>query len=141
MAAILSEGLGYGIGMCVWPRISTNTTFKLWRYNLTCIPSFVSLLVLGFGLVFAAIMTLITMIQKRFLGEKVTSEEYMAAGRSVKTGLVASAVVSSWTWAATLLQSSSVAYKYGISGPFWYASGASVQVKSMEDHATHVEME
>ncbi|KAG0211911.1 hypothetical protein BGX28_007193 [Mortierella sp. GBA30] len=97
MAAILSQGLGYGI-------------------------------VLGFGLVFAAIMTLITLIQKRFLGEKVTSEEYMAAGRSVKTGLVASAVVSSWTWAATLLQSSSVAYKYGISGPFWYASGASVQV-------------
>ncbi|KAK3821899.1 MAG: urea active transporter [Benniella sp.] len=85
-------------------------------------------IVLGFGLVFAGIMTVITMIQKRFLGEKVTSEEYMAAGRSVKTGLVASAVVSSWTWAATLLQSSSVAYKYGISGPFWYASGASVQV-------------
>ncbi|KAF9203456.1 hypothetical protein BGZ49_006405 [Haplosporangium sp. Z 27] len=85
-------------------------------------------IVLGFGLVFAALMTLITMIQKRFLGEKSTSEEYMAAGRSVKTGLVASAVVSSWTWAATLLQSSSVAYKYGISGPFWYASGASVQV-------------
>lgn len=73
-------------------------------------------------------MTLITMIQKRFLGEKIDSEEYMAAGRNVKTGLVASAVVSSWTWAATLLQSSSVAYKYGISGPFWYASGASVQV-------------
>ncbi|KAF9979622.1 hypothetical protein BGZ65_006263 [Modicella reniformis] len=85
-------------------------------------------IVLGFGLVFAGIMTVITTIQKRFLGEKVTSEEYMAAGRSVKTGLVASAVVSSWTWAATLLQSSSVAYKYGISGPFWYASGASVQV-------------
>jgi Na+/proline symporter len=92
------------------------------------LPSFLSRLVLGFGLVFAAIMTVITMIQKRFLGEQVTSEEYMAAGRSVKTGLVASAVVSSWTWAATLLQSSSVAYKYGISGPFWYASGASVQV-------------
>ncbi|KAG0057236.1 hypothetical protein BGZ83_000649 [Gryganskiella cystojenkinii] len=84
--------------------------------------------VLGFGLVFAALMTLITTIQKRFLNERVTSEEYMAAGRNVKTGLVASAVVSSWTWAATLLQSSSVAYKYGISGPFWYASGASVQV-------------
>ena len=26
--------------------------------------------------------------------------------------------------AATLLQSSNVAYKYGVSGPFWYASGA-----------------
>jgi Na+/proline symporter len=36
--------------------------------------------------------------------------------------------VSSWTWAATLLQSSAVAYKYGVSGPFWYAAGATVQV-------------
>ncbi|KAG0257235.1 hypothetical protein DFQ27_005249 [Actinomortierella ambigua] len=85
-------------------------------------------IVLGFGLVFAGLMTLITLAQKRFLGEKMTSEEYLAAGRSVKPGLVASAVVSSWTWAATLLQSSSVAYRYGIAGPFWYASGASVQV-------------
>lgn len=44
---------------------------------------------------------------------------FNTAGRSVKSGLVASAVVSSWTWAATLLQSSGVAYKYGVSGPFW----------------------
>lgn len=39
-----------------------------------------------------------------------------------------SSVVSSWTWAATLLQSTSVAYAYGLSGSFWYAAGASVQV-------------
>jgi Na+/proline symporter len=52
----------------------------------------------------------------------------MTADRSLTTGLVASAVVSSWTWAATLLQSSSVAYNYGLSGPFWYASGATIQV-------------
>lgn len=57
-----------------------------------------------------------------------TSEEFSTAGRSVKSGLVASAVVSSWTWAATLLQSSSVAYSYGVSGPFWYAAGATVQI-------------
>ena len=49
-------------------------------------------------------------------------------GRPGKSGLVASAVVSSWTWAATLLQSSGVAYRYGVSGPFWYASGATVQI-------------
>lgn len=30
--------------------------------------------------------------------------------------------------AATLLQSSGIAYKYGVSGPFWYASGATVQI-------------
>lgn len=36
--------------------------------------------------------------------------------------------MSQWTWAATLLQSSNVAWKYGVSGPFWYASGATIQV-------------
>jgi len=57
-----------------------------------------------------------------------TSEAFSTAGRTVKSGLVAAAVVSSWTWAATLLQSSGVAYSYGVSGPFWYASGATVQI-------------
>jgi Na+/proline symporter len=53
---------------------------------------------------------------------------FSTAGRTVKSGLVASAVVSSWTWAATLLQSTSVAFRYGVSGPLWYAAGASVQI-------------
>ena len=44
------------------------------------------------------------------------------------TGLTACVICSSWTWAATILQSSNVAYQYGISGPFWYASGATVQI-------------
>lgn len=64
----------------------------------------------------------------RYQNEVQTSEMFSTAGRTVKTGLVASAVVSSWTWAATLLQSSGVAYRYGVSGPFWYASGATVQI-------------
>lgn len=53
---------------------------------------------------------------------------FTTAGRTMKSGIVASAVVSSWTWAATLLQSSGVCYRYGVSGPFWYASGATVQI-------------
>lgn len=69
-----------------------------------------------------------TWILKRYNNELQTSEMFSTAGRTVKSGLVASAVVSSWTWAATLLQSSSVAYNYGVSGPFWYASGATVQI-------------
>jgi len=56
------------------------------------------------------------MAQKRYLQEEQSSEMFMTAHRSVKTGLVAAAVVSSMTWAATLLQSSSIAYKYGVSG-------------------------
>jgi hypothetical protein len=66
--------------------------------------------------------------ETRYNYELQTSEMFSTAGRTVKSGLVASAVVSSWTWAATLLQSSSVAYQYGVSGPFWYASGATVQI-------------
>lgn len=90
------------------------------------------------------------MVQRRYNNESQTSEMFNTAGRTVKSGLVASAVVSSWTWAATLLQSSGVAYRYGVSGPFWvsnvepnlvrhncacganirsqYASGATVQI-------------
>ncbi|KAI8075212.1 Sodium:solute symporter family-domain-containing protein [Gongronella butleri] len=84
--------------------------------------------VLGFGALFAVCMTLVTWALKRYLHEVQTSEMYMTSNRTVKTGLVASAVVSSWTWAATLLTSTEVAYKYGVSGPIWYASGATVQV-------------
>ncbi|KAJ1554108.1 hypothetical protein HK096_004985, partial [Nowakowskiella sp. JEL0078] len=74
------------------------------------------------------VMTFLTWAQRRYLGEVQTSEMFMTAGRTIKTGLTASAIVSAWTWAATLLQSSTVAYQYGVSGPFWYASGATIQV-------------
>ncbi|KAM7200653.1 Sodium:solute symporter family domain containing protein [Naviculisporaceae sp. PSN 640] len=70
----------------------------------------------------------VTFILKRYNRELQTSEMFNTAGRTVKSGLVGSAVVSSWTWAATLLQSSGVCYRYGVSGPFWYASGATVQI-------------
>lgn len=67
-------------------------------------------------------------LEARFSGKVVTSEFFNTAGRSIKTGLTASVIVSQWTWAATLLQSSNVAYRFGTSGPFWYASGATIQV-------------
>ncbi|KAK4097217.1 Na+/solute symporter [Parathielavia hyrcaniae] len=85
-------------------------------------------IVLGLGGFFAFGMILVTFILKRYNRELQTSEHFNTAGRTVKSGLVASAVVSSWTWAATLLQSTGVCYRYGISGPFWYASGATVQI-------------
>ncbi|KAL1630543.1 urea active transporter [Neofusicoccum ribis] len=85
-------------------------------------------IVVGLGFAFAFGMILTTFVLKRYNYELQTSEMFSTAGRTVKSGLVASAVVSSWTWAATLLQSSGVAYNYGVSGPFWYASGATVQI-------------
>ena len=82
----------------------------------------------GLGFAFALLMIFITWALKRYQHEVQTSEMFSTAGRTVKSGLVASAVVSSWTWAATLLQSSTVAYEYGVSGPFYYAAGATVQI-------------
>ena len=86
-------------------------------------------ILLGFGVVFALGMITVTICLRRYHNEATDSSETFSTGdRNVKTGLIASAVVSSWTWAATLLHSSSVAYSYGISGAFWYASGATVQI-------------
>ncbi|XP_078446066.1 urea-proton symporter DEGRADATION OF UREA 3 (DUR3) [Wolffia australiana] len=84
--------------------------------------------ILGFGAFFAVFTSFLVWIEKRYVGSKHTSEWFNTAGRSVKTGLIASVIVSQWTWAATILQSSNVAWQYGISGPFWYASGATIQV-------------
>ena len=84
--------------------------------------------VVGLGAVFAVIISIEVKIEEKYLGVNQTSEMFNTAGRTIKTGLTAAAIVSAWTWAATLLQSSTVAYQYGISGPFWYAAGASIQV-------------
>ncbi|GAB4814949.1 hypothetical protein N2152v2_001995 [Parachlorella kessleri] len=85
-------------------------------------------IVVAFGLFFSVVTSLVIWIDYKYGGTVKTSEQFNTAGRSIKTGLIANVIVSQWTWAATLLQSSNVAYKYGVSGPFWYASGATIQV-------------
>ncbi|CAM6103126.1 unnamed protein product [Calypogeia fissa] len=85
-------------------------------------------IVIGFGAFFAFFTSFLVYLEKRYLGAVHSSEWFNTAGRSIKTGLIASVIVSQWTWAATILQSSNVAWEYGVSGPFWYASGATVQV-------------
>jgi len=85
-------------------------------------------IVLGFGAFFSLFTTIMVYLDKEANGTVTTSEFFNTAGRNVKTGLTASVIVSQWTWAATLLQSSNVAWNYGVSGPFWYASGATIQV-------------
>jgi SSS family transporter len=86
------------------------------------------LIVVAFGVFFSLFTTGIMALERKFVGTKLTSEFFNTAGRDIKMGLTASVIVSQWTWAATLLQSSNVAWQYGVSGPFWYASGATIQV-------------
>ncbi|KAG0588243.1 hypothetical protein KC19_2G228200 [Ceratodon purpureus] len=84
--------------------------------------------VLGFGALFAVVTSFLVWLEKRYIFSRHNSEWFNTAGRNIKTGLIASVIVSQWTWAATILQSSNVAWQYGVSGPFWYASGATIQV-------------
>ncbi|WFD00844.1 hypothetical protein MYAM1_003599 [Malassezia yamatoensis] len=85
--------------------------------------------VVGLGFAFAGFMLFITYLQNRFTDHNTKSlEEFNSASRSVKPGLVAAGIVSAWTWAATLLQSTVVTYNYGVSGAYWYAAGASLQI-------------
>ena len=86
-------------------------------------------IVVGIGFAFAALMILLTHLQKRFTNANPHSAaEFASAGRSVKPGLIAAGVVSAWTWSATLLQSSTATYQLGLSAAWWYAVGGTVQV-------------
>ncbi len=62
-------------------------------------------------------VTLLIKAETKWLGTKKYLSGFQLRGENVKTGLIASLVISAWTWAAILLQSSIVAYQFGISGP------------------------
>lgn len=86
-------------------------------------------IVIGIGGVFAIIMLGITWLQNRYTRFSTKhSEEFNTASRSVKPGLIASGIVSSWTWSTTLLTSSTFAYTYGVCGPMWYGAMGTFQI-------------
>lgn len=81
------------------------------------------------GLLLSICMVGVTKLQTRYTHHQIdTAEEFSNASRSVPAGLIAAGIISAWTWLTNLLQSSSTAYQYGISGPWWASSGATVQV-------------
>lgn len=74
-------------------------------------------------------MMFVTRLLKKTVGEdNQKTEMFMTANRSVRTGLTASAVVSSWLWSTAMLGSSIVGYTNGVSGPFWFAAGCSPMI-------------
>lgn len=83
---------------------------------------YVVVVVIGF--VIAIVMVLVTRLMRRTVGEdNRKTEMFMTANRSVRTGLTASAVISSWLWSTAMLGSSFVGYNFGLAGPFWFAAG------------------
>ncbi|KAH9837660.1 Na+/solute symporter [Rhodofomes roseus] len=97
--------------------------------------------VVGVGFFFAALMLVLTALQAKFSKFSPTSsEEFSSASRSVKPGLVCCGIVSAWTWSATLLQSSTAAYTFGVSGPWWYGVGGTIQLAFFAMVAAKVKM-
>jgi Na+/proline symporter len=86
------------------------------------------LVVVGFGAFFTLFTVFLSRYEYKTLGTAQSSEQFNTAGRNVGPGLTAAVIVSQWTWAATLLMSSNMGWRVGISGPFWYASGATIQI-------------
>ncbi|KAJ7569943.1 hypothetical protein O6H91_01G101200 [Diphasiastrum complanatum] len=84
--------------------------------------------IVGYGTLFALLTIIVTIVDHYFAGTKYTSEEFNTAGRAIKTGLLAVDVVSHWTWVATLLQSATETFYYGISGAFWITSTSAIQL-------------
>ncbi|KAL4993622.1 Sodium:solute symporter family-domain-containing protein [Aspergillus recurvatus] len=81
------------------------------------------------GAIIALVMMFVTKVLKKTTGEdNKKTEMFMTANRTVRTGLTASAVISSWLWSTQLLGSSFTGYDYGVSGPFWFAAGCSPMI-------------
>ncbi|KAE8153815.1 solute symporter family transporter [Aspergillus avenaceus] len=86
-------------------------------------------IVIGIGGIFALFMIGLTWLQNRYTSFSThQAEEFNTASRSVKPGLISAGIVSSWTWSATLLTSSTFAYSYGVCGPMWYGAAGTLQI-------------
>ncbi|CAH1784392.1 unnamed protein product [Owenia fusiformis] len=63
-------------------------------------------------------------VRKTIFHDKANLDTTFDAGGKVSIGLTATTLVSQMTWAASILQSVTVAVQYGISGAFWYGASA-----------------
>ena len=101
-------------------------------------PSVGYLILIIFGVIFTGVTVFIHRMDSKRHGKEMTAEHFNTAGRSVGVGLASSSIVAAWTWAATIMMSSSTGYQYGISGPFWYAAGATIQILLFAILAIHL---
>lgn len=85
-------------------------------------------IILGIGALFAFGMWAVAKVLARFRNEVQGTEMFYTARHTIKSGFLASSVVSSWTIAATLLTSTTWTFEFGVSGAYFYGAGACVQI-------------
>ncbi|CAF0718552.1 unnamed protein product [Brachionus calyciflorus] len=99
----------------------------LFKYNKQ--PTLTANLTFLFYTLFTIVVSyFFVVIQKKKFKSKATLATTFNAGGSMSISLLASTIVSQWTWAASLLQSSTVGTQFGLSGSYWYAAGACIQI-------------
>ena len=84
----LSTGFGYGIVLGLGAAFALGMIGTTWALRRS----------VPLHLLFCSVNSRLTGFRFSYQNEVQTSEMFSTAGRTVKTGLVASAVVSSWTW-------------------------------------------
>ncbi|XP_021366508.1 urea-proton symporter DUR3-like [Mizuhopecten yessoensis] len=120
-------GLVKNVSHCLGAiNLNTTSTLQGLSKDIGKLESFA--LLVFFGVFFVVLAVAFNFIRKNIYHDKNSLDVAFDAGGKVNIGLTSTTIVSQWTWAATLLQSSTVASKYGISGPFWYAAGAAIQI-------------
>ncbi|KAL3786909.1 hypothetical protein ACHAW5_011288 [Stephanodiscus triporus] len=83
----------------------------------------------GFHVFFSIFVMMVVYLGSMFSkNTTITGEQFYTAGGMIKAWLIASGIVSKWTWAGTHLQSSNDAWIYRGSGSFWHALGATIQI-------------
>ncbi|KAL4793132.1 hypothetical protein BDV19DRAFT_380416 [Aspergillus venezuelensis] len=88
-------------------------------------------IVIGLGGLFAILISLTAYAVKKYMAEVQNSEMYLTAKRSVRSGLIASSVVSSWTLSATLLSSTN----FGCSVPILTFAVLAIELKCKAPNA------
>ncbi|KAK3802818.1 hypothetical protein RRG08_012330 [Elysia crispata] len=86
------------------------------------------ILLLGFGGLSVGLAVLYNFIRRRVFAEANSLDRTFDAGGNVSFSLTAVTVAVQLLWPADLLQSSSVAAKYGIAGGFWYSTAVVVNI-------------
>lgn len=94
-------------------------------------------IIAAFGVIFL-IFSILWWRNTKKISYRNTAEWFLTAGRNTKGGIVTASIVSTWTWAATIMVSSKMGYVYGISGPYWYAAGATIPILLFSIIAVHV---
>ncbi|MCP4978582.1 MAG: sodium:solute symporter family protein, partial [Maribacter sp.] len=94
-------------------------------------------IIAAFGVIFL-IFSVLWWRNTKKISYNNTAEWFLTAGRNTKGGIVTASIVSTWTWAATIMVSSKMGYIYGISGPYWYAAGATIPILLFSMIAVHL---